>query len=507
MAGEKMRKAAGWLADSLRLPGAMLYWNWRKSWFVWRGWRDRCPCQDQSDDSVPGKVRCEAMIHWREPGRFRRVCPLLVQTPEGWRCSVSASAVRPFWGLAARWLLVAVLALYVGGVTTAWLGMRLASRAPVGWLQLALPWRWSEIRSTQARHLFTQAMEAFGRGRPTEARLALLTVRELDPRNYDAGLMLAQISMFERSYLYSDDLFLRLWQDHPEQRARTAITYHDSLLALDRMRRLAEFSITMPEADPARAAVWVRSTLLAVRSMRAEEAADFADKQAGALAALPPHAQLLVRAEVQLRAGDEIAALAAFHRRFTGPFNAFYTQYQVERLAELGAATDALVLFDSQGALMGEFDRLLTQTSLALITRDDTLARGSFRAMLRQPLNAARVERMAALLAARPHPALFRELSIWLKGQPAVAAEMNGTTMWVTALAAGAPDEAPAWRPNGGQGMPARFPEITAINFASRNPLATDSVLHLVNVMPLSRDVIQALLGRVAPPSAAPRAR
>lgn len=499
-----MRKAAGWLADSLRFPGALVYWNWRKSWFAWRGRRDRCPCQDQSDDSVPGRVRCEAVIPWRDPARFRGVCPLLVQTPQGWRCSVHASAVRPFWGRAARWYLAAALALYLGGVTAGWLGLRLVSHAPVGWLQLALPWRWTQIRPTQAAHLFSQAMDAFARGRPAEARLALMTVRELDPHNHDAGLMLAQISMFERSYLFSDDLFMRLWREHPEQRGRTAVTYHDTLLALDRMRKLAEFSVTMARTDSDRAVIWVRSALLAVRSMRADDARDFSETQAKELAALAPHAQLLLRAELQLRTGDEITAIATFHRRFTGPFNPFYTQYQVERLAELGAAGDAQLLFASQGALMADFDRLLTQASLSLITGDDTLARGSFRAMLRQPLNAVRVERMAALLIAHPHPALFRELSAWLKGQPAVAAEMNGATMWVAGVAAGAADEAATWRAPNQLPTSSRSPDLTAINFASRDPLAPDSVFHLVNVMPLSRDVIQALLGRVAPPPATP---
>jgi hypothetical protein len=498
-----MRRVAGWLADSLRVPGAMLYWNWRKWLFVRRGRRDRCPCQDQSDDSVPGRVRCEAILHWRDPARFRKVCPLLAQTPEGWRCSVHASAVRPFWGRMARWWALAVFVVYLGGATVAWLGVRAAGRAPVGWLQMALPWRWSEIRSVQGAHLFRRAIDAFAQGRLPEARLALVTVRELDPRNYDATLLLAQISMFERSFLFSDELFMSLWRQHPEQRARTAVTYHDTLLSLDRMQKLAEFSVAMAQADSARAVIWVRSALLGVRSMRAAEAAEFSEKQAAALAALAPHAQLLLRAELQLRTGDEITALATLHRRFTGALNPFYLHYQVERLAGLGAAGDAQLLFDSQGAPLGDFDRLLTQTALSLIAGDATLARGSFRALLRQPLNASRVERLAGLLITHPEPAFYRDLVARVRGEPALAALVDGATLWVTGLACGVPDEAAGWQEQGRQPARARYPAIPALNFASRDLLASDSVLHLVNVVTFPREVILALLGRMAPQAAA----
>jgi hypothetical protein len=494
-----MRRLAGWLADSLRFPGAMVYWNWRKTRFVRRGRRDRCPCQDQSDDSVPGRVRCEAILHWHDPARFRQICPLLVQTPEGWRCSVHASAVRPFWGRVARWWALAALVVYLGGVTVAWLGVRAVGRAPVGWAQMAMPWRWPEIRSVQGAHLFRQAMEAFAHGRLAEARLALVTVRELDPRNYDAALMLAQISMFERSYLFSDELFMRLWREHPANRARTAVTYHDTLLSLDRMRKLAEFSVAMAQADSARAVVWTRSALLGVRSMRAEETADFSRKQAGAIASLAPHARMLLGAELLLRADDEITALATLHRRFTGPFNAFYASYQIERLAALGAAGDAQLLFDAQAALLGDFDRLATQAALALITGDGTLARASFRSLLRQPLNAGRVERLAGLLITHPEPGLYRDLAARLREDPALAATVEGATLWVTGLACGVPEEAAAWQSQGAQATQARYPAITALNFSNRDLLAPDSVLHVVNTVTFPREVILALLGRVAP--------
>lgn len=410
-----------------------------------------------------------------------------------------ASQVRPFWGYAVRWVAFAGLILYLGGASAVFLGLRLAGKAPVSWVQVAWPRKWQEIPRVQSKQLFKQAIGSFSRGRLAEARLALTTARQLDPANYDAALLLAQISMFQRSYSFSDTQFMTLWREHPENRARTAIVYHDTLVSLDRMDKLAEFSVVMATNDPGRAAVWIRSALLAVRSMRAEEAAGFGARQAGALLALAPHARLLVHAELALQAGDDITALAALHKPFGGPFNFYYAQYQIERLAGLGATGEAQAMLDQKGPLMGDFEHLMTQAAVSAVADDHTQAHGSFRALLRLPLAAPRVERLATLLIAHPDPVHYRELHLRVRREPRLEAAADGATMWIAGIACGAPTEAAYWRTHGRQPPFANYPAIEALDFSSRDILSPDSVCHLVNVVSLPRDVILALLWRVPP--------
>lgn len=500
-----LQRLLNWLADTGHFVGGMFYWNGRKSAYVWRGRRGRCPCQNESDDSIPGHVRCDAVLHWHDPARFRKICPLLTATSEGWRCSVHASAVRPFWGRVFAWIGLSVLALYLAGTLAVFAGLRITGRAPVGWLQVAWPGKWHEIKPVQSAHLFRQAMEAFAGARLPEAYLMLTTARDLDPANYDVALMLAQISMFQRSYLFSDDLFTDLWRDHPANRLRTAVVYHDTLLSLDRMGKLAEFSVAMATADPARAVVWVRSALLAVRSMRVGETAAFRAQQAAAIAALAPHAQQLLNAELDLRAGDATAALAGLRRKFTGPFNASYAQYQIERLAGLGAVGEAQLLLNAQGTLLGELEQRLTQVAVAVLAGDRVLAQAYFRSLLRLPLSPSRVERLAACLISHPDADLYRELVARVRQDARLETAVDGAVLWVTGIACEAPDEAEFWQTHGRQSGTARYPGVKQLNYASRDLLATDSVAHLLNVMTLPREVILALLWRVAPQAAPKR--
>jgi hypothetical protein len=111
----------GWCADFFRLWWGLLYWNTRKTWFRIRRGRSVVPCQNLSDSGRAFETQCEACLTWNRPRRFRRVCPLLVDTPDGLRCSANTPDVRPFWlrafglyggGLASIYL-VAVLGVFI----------------------------------------------------------------------------------------------------------------------------------------------------------------------------------------------------------------------------------------------------------------------------------------------------------------------------------------------------------------------------------------------------------
>src|SRR5581483_4379384 len=65
--------------------------------------------------------------------------------------------------------------------------------------------------------------------RPSEALMSLAQSYQLDPSNYSAGHLLAQL--WETSGAdYSNQLFRKLMHDHPEQRAATAQAWFGALL-------------------------------------------------------------------------------------------------------------------------------------------------------------------------------------------------------------------------------------------------------------------------------------
>lgn len=494
------RRLGHWLADTGRFAGALIYWNGRKSAYVWRRRRGPCPCQNESDDPVPGRVRCDAVVHWHNPARFRAVCPLLVRTPEGWRCSVSPAEVRPFWSRAGAWVAGSTFGLWFMAVTLLWGALHLGNQPPIAWTQLAWPGRWPEIRSMQSRHLFGRAIGSFQRGRLEEARLMLSTAREIDPRNYDATLLLAQITMFERSFLFADELFLALWRDHPAERARTAITYHDTLISLGRMSRLASYAIEMADADRPRAALWVRSALLGVRLMPAEEIEAFKAAETRKVERLAPHAQLLFQAEFARREGRESEALAVLRAGVTGPINPFYLEHHIGLLAELGAGGEAQLLLDAQGRYLGEFEQRLTQTEVSRSTGDVVLARASLRALLRLPLDARRVERVVARLCAQPDLESFRELNRRVTADATLMPGIDGASLWLAAILCGDRAAAEAWRTLGKQTIPpSAYPELAGLDFKSWDPLSPTAPIHLLNVVTFPRDVILALLARMQP--------
>lgn len=427
---------------------------------------------------------------------------MLVNTPAGWRCSVDESQVRPFWGRVVRWCALSFLALYLTGSIAVFVGLRVVGHAPVSWTQVVWPGKWHEIREVQSVHLFNQAIESFRQGRLTEAYLALTSSRQRDPSNYDATLLLAQITMFQRSYHFADELFTGLWREHPAQHQRTAVVYHDSLLALDRMDTLAAWSVGMAGTDPAHAAVWVRSALLAIRSMPLADTEAFSTAQAGPLHTLAPHAQLLMRSELAVRRGGSRAdTVAALHQPYAGPVNPFYTEYQIKRLAELGAQAEAQSLLDQLGTALGPFDQQLVQVGIAKLAGDAWTARSAFRALLQLPLNPLRVERLAGLLIEHPDAQLYRDLHARLQRELPTENTSLGAAMWITGVICQAPGEASYWQT---RGLPPgeRYPDLKSVNFSNRSLAVPNTVNHLVNVVSFPREVVIALLWRVAPQAA-----
>ena len=83
---------------------------------------------------------------------------------------------------------------------------------------------------------------------------------------------------------------------------------------------------------------------------------------------------------------------------------------------------------------------------------------------------------------------------------------MDGPGLWAAGIVCGAPAEAKYWETHGRQPPLSGYPPIRRIDFSSRDILAETSALHVLNVVTLPREVILALLARVAPPESAARA-
>ncbi|MBA3849650.1 MAG: hypothetical protein C0502_06600 [Opitutus sp.] len=494
----RVRPVVRWLSDCLRFALAMFYWNARKTVYVRRGRRGHCPCHHPSDDPIPGYVRCQAVLLWEQPARFRPVCPLLAKTGHGWCCSVKPEQVRAYWGRVFAWVGIAGVAVYFFTGAAVFTGLRWVSGVPLRPAQVFWPGKWGEIRTAQADTFFAQAIDAFRRGELNEAFLNLVSARQRDPRHYAAGLLLAQITMFEGSAAFSDDLFTRLLREHPAERPRTAVTYHDTLLSLDRLDRVAQLSLEMAVEDSPHAAVWVHSLLAALRRLPDPE--PMLSSPAAALARLAPHARMLVEAERRAAAGDRAGAVALLRAPFRGPLNPIYMRQQVERLAGLGERRNAQLLLDFYGPAMGDFEHTVSQFALDAAAGDDWAAQASFRRLLAYPLGPAQVDRLTQLLVRHPQPGCFRELDTRVRALPALREAPVSGGLWAAALLNGAAPEAAHWRAEGRRLMREDYPQIAALDFASRDLTNPASVAHVINTVTLPREIVLALLSRAPPP-------
>ena len=255
----------GWIGDCLRFYWALFYWNSRKTWFRLRGaQRDDCPCQTYGDSGQAFDSRCEAVTHWHRPERFRKVCPLLVETPQGWRCSVNAESVRPFWGRAVVHGLLLIVGLYLAATVAVFAALRLA-HYETSYLMVAWPPRWSELRLAQEKLYANRAQQALRNGNYAEAILSLEMVTQLNPRNYPAGLALAGLNQLAGQPTVADHIYERLLRDAPDQRRQTAQIWFRNLLARAAYPEMKGLAVLMLNEDPAERAAWLNALLFACR--------------------------------------------------------------------------------------------------------------------------------------------------------------------------------------------------------------------------------------------------
>ncbi|MFH1497059.1 MAG: hypothetical protein ABII82_04465 [Verrucomicrobiota bacterium] len=396
----------GILGDALRLYGASVYWNIRKTLFRLRRTRGRCPCQHHSDSGVAWETACAAITHWDRPERFRRVCPLLRQRPDGvWRCSVDAADVRPFWGRATALFGGTALTVLLVGVLGAFIAMRTIGYE-VSLRQIAWPPAWSELARVRAAHFIEQSELAEQEGRIKESLLALYNAYELDPYNYPVGLRLARLWQVNQPAI-SDRVYRRLLNDHPEQRAETARLWMRAMLARGDMDGVARLAAERLLRDTQTIAAWQHALVFASTRLQNHDLLD----------ALLTEPRLPAEAAVTLRLVADTVGLPPAEERgrliqavLEGRTDAYGNFYIGRRLLRLGFPEETLALTLRENVALNPRERVLLRLdALAALGRDADRAR-LFDQFLQSRLSDTGVTLLCTHLIRHPDAALADRL-------------------------------------------------------------------------------------------------
>ncbi|MBC7367796.1 MAG: hypothetical protein H7343_13460 [Undibacterium sp.] len=393
----------GWLADFFRFVWALLYWNTRKSWFQLGGRRGRSPCQNPSDSGRAFETQCEACLQWDRPARFARVCPLLVATPQGLRCSVDTPRVRPFWGRVLRYVGGSLLGLYLIGAIGIFVFLRTIGY-PISIFHVTWPGLWYRVPQARSAYFFEQGNKAFAAGHVRQGLLYFENAYKFDPGNYLAGLALARNYQTTQPII-SDAVYRRLYREHPGQRAATAQDWFRALLARGDFTQVAFLAAHELVTNSLHASPWMRALIFATRQTHDDQTLQ--TLLAGTDIHVKPWHTLL-ETELLLRADKTTAARVNLLRPW--PLNSppYALYYQVENLLASGENYPA---FDQLGRSVGHLD---DETVLAL--RLAAYARAGlksqlafeFNTLLSRPLTPPAIKILSAHLIRYPDPALFQ---------------------------------------------------------------------------------------------------
>lgn len=397
-----MAPVTRWLGDFLRFWWALGYWNLRKTWFRLRGAVPTdCPCHNPSDSGLPRETRCEAVATWNSPARFRRVCPLLVATADGHRCSVAASAVRPFWGRAFAYAGTATLVVYLGLAGVAYFGLKRIGYE-VGLTSVLWPGHWSEIRTAQERLYARRAQSALAAGDFPAAVLALETVTTINPRNQAASLALANLWQISGRASLADGIYQRLMIDFPAQRIEFARLWYRALLARGDYTRIKQLAPQLLLEDSASRAAWLHALVFATR-----RSSDPAPLQG--LLDDPRHLPswcllvLTLELDLQTQAGRHAAALG---RVAADPGSPYVPLYQAERLIATGRAAEAVALLKGYEGRVPVDEAGFRLLEAYTLLGWSALAEGEAEILLSFPMRPQLAAQFSAYLIRRPDPEL-----------------------------------------------------------------------------------------------------
>lgn len=345
------------------------------------------------------------MIHWNEPARLRRLCPLLQQTPSGaWRCSVDRRDVRPFWGRAAVFYGSSALILYLTATLAVFVFLRTIGYR-VTYPGVLWPPAWSQFIGIRSE-LFLQKYEAASAaGDMQGALMSLSTAYSLTPQNHAAGYRLAQLWQVGQPGL-SDQIYRRLLTDHPARADATAQTWFRALLARGDFAAIETLAGERIAADTERSGAWLNAFLVANR--RTGDAA--ARQRLKAIPALPADARFLLTLREALAApasrGDKRALLLKAVDEASSGLAFFHV---CRELIARGYAQEALQWMDRRPGVLGMRD--------LLALRLDALAALGWTITLRSEVDNLLVETPGAILLEVLSAHLIRYPDATLRGK------------------------------------------------------------------------------------------
>lgn len=499
---------AGWLADVFRLIWGLLYWNIRKSWFQLRRGRSRVPCQSLSDSGRAFETQCDACYSWRRPLRFKRVCPLLVDTAAGLRCSADTADVRPFWGIAAKYYGGAALSLYAAGVIAVFIFLRTIGY-PVSIVHVGLPPLWHKVGQARGWFFLDRSNRAFAEGKTGEGLLYLANAYEFDPTNYIAGIALAKNYQAGQP-ARSDQIFEQLLREHPDKRHGTAQDWYRALLARGDFAKIIPLARDEALADTARAGVWMRALLIATRQMGDDTALrELLAQKAPAATAWHP----LLDAELLLRDGKTREARQALDRPWPTDNAVASAATSVAKFAAVYRVTALVQLRDPIAALDRlERHRAILDGDAYVTLRLDALATGGVKSALERDLNSVlagalnlpTVTTLCAHLIRHPDPELFARLCAKVERE-GLALNTETAGAWFSLLCtAGAVEDQARLRE-----LTARLREASTTPFVAlslieaffRGETVERRITNFLPILPLPLEVTYALIERFSPPA------
>jgi hypothetical protein len=404
--------AQGWVGDLGRLAWALVSLNLRKTRFRMRG--GACPCQNPSDSGRAGETACDPVASWHSAARFRRVCPLLLRRADGaWKCSVNAAEVRPFWGRAAGYAGGTTIAVYLLATFLAF-GFLRAVGYPVHYHSVAWPGSWRQIRAARAQYFFALAQRELSQNNAIGASMALSQSYDLDPGNYAAGRILAQLWQPGGEEILNR-LYRQLMADHPEMRSQTAQAWFGALLQHGDFATIETVALERLQAEPAQASAWLNALLVASRRTADAAVLDQAIRRASGL---PSFVGEVCRLELQLRTADPNRAGQLLTAPLAASAAPFLQYYRIDRLLRGGFPDETLWQFNHAGDQLALRDRAALSLEIDTAFGWRTILISQVGQLLDGGVSAPLIEMLSAHLIRHPDAAVLAETLAALDHHP-----------------------------------------------------------------------------------------
>lgn len=443
--------------------------------------------------------------------RFRRVCPLLVETADGLRCSANTAEVRPFWGRAARYYGGTALAIYAVAVLGVFIFLRTIGY-PVSIVHVGLPPLWHKVGQARGWFFLERSNRAFADGRTAEGLLYLSNSHEFDPTNYSAGLALAKRYQGAQPGR-SDQVFEQLLRDHPARRDATAQEWLRALLPRGDFAKIAILAHDELLVDTLHASVWMHALLFASRHLGDDAPLRdlLAKKSPGASVWHP-----LLETELLLRKSQGRDARAALERpwpRLSGPMTTvgqFTVIYRVNSLISLGEPTVALDLIGQHSGLLANDDYIaLRLDALAAAGARVSLLR-ELEGLLANRISPPLVTTLCTHLIRHPDPAIFERLCAKVERE-ALPLTTDTARAWFSLLCtAGAVGDKARLGELGArlkQASPTPFAALAVVEAFFRGDTTERRITTFLPILLLPNEVIYALIERYSPASTPPFGR